>query len=489
MSFVCRVFHFMLQDAYSISLTFFPRCACVSLGTGGNNGTVPEFPPCGICGAGKSVREPDGKITVPDNLGLPAQNGDFTCQMADQYCKSGGCSEETCNAFANGLSENCFCADSITVVDLIGSDESLSSLANFGTIAGLVDPLRAANGITVFAPDDEAFAALSKSYPKIGEDNWRAHLESLLQYHVLTKPLTSSEITSGLTAETLNGEDVTFFVNKNGRVFVNDNIRVENADAVADNGVLHTIEAVLFPSWVNKNVAQVVGDNPDLSSLTAFVTQANLVGDLSGQGPFTVFAPTDDAIQKVLETFEAVTGLGAEALDDADTVKIILQQHVVAGMHPAASISDDTELTALSEETLTFSLDGNTAMVNGFKIVSTDNLANNGIIHKIDGLLIPPSLLNGPLAPGPPGSPGGGGAATQSCSICNGVRGSFTLNTPDAMITFPDGVTISTIQGNEATCTIVEQACQFGFCSASTCAALAASGAKDTCGCEENSRI
>lgn len=457
------------------------------LGSGGNNGTVPEFEPCGICGAGKSVREPDATITVPDNLGFPEQDGDFTCQMADQYCKSGGCSKETCNAFANGLSESCFCADSITVVDLIATDESLSSLANFATIAGLVGTLSTANGITVFAPDNDAFAALSESYPKIGEENWKAHLESLLQYHVLSEPVTSSEITSGLTAETLNGEDVSFFVNKNNRIFVNNNIRIEQADAVADNGVVHTIEAVLFPSWVNKNVAEVVGDSPNLLSLTGFLTQANLAGDLSGNGPFTVFAPTDDAVENALAAFESLTGLSVGFLGDAVNVKTILLEHVVAGMHPAASISDGTELTALSEGKLSLSLDGDTAMVNGIKIVSTDILANNGIIHLIDGLLIPPSLLNGP--PGGfnsfDGAMGGdSGAATQACSICSGEVGAFKLNTPDAMLTFPDGVSISTIQGGEATCTLAEQACQFGFCSAETCVALA-EVANDTCGCEE----
>ena len=482
------------SQAYLLNVSLNPVFICIRLsdGTGGeNNGTLPEFDSCGICGVGKSIRLLDATIEVPDDIGLPVESGGFTCQMAETYCKSGGCNPETCGAFANGLSSVCGCEDSVTVVDVIAADDALSSLASFATIAGLLDTLSAADDITILAPDNDAFTLLADDYPNLGAEKWSAHLEDFLKHHVLPEKLTSSEITDGLNVETLNGEDIEFLVNKNARIFINGKIRVENADAVADNGVVHTIEAVLNPAWVKKSTADVVGEISNLSTLKGFVAQANLAGDLSGEGTFTVFAPTDAAIQAAIANFANIAGITVEALDDATTLKMILEQHIVSGVNPAASLSDGLELTALSQDKLTIALDGDSATVNGFKIVSTDNLANNGIVHLIDGLLIPPTFALPPGGPsvGQPGGPtvgiGGdiGSAATQSCSICSGVVGTgWNLMNPDAMITIPEGFTISTIQSTEATCTLVEQACQLGYCSAETCTALFES-APETCGC------
>merc|ERR1712008_583953 len=130
-----------------------------------------------------------------------------------------------------------------------------------------------------------------------------------------------------------------------------------------------------------------------------------------------------------------------------------------------------------------------------------------GIIHLIEGLLLPLNLVNGlgpdampggGVGPMPGGGggpmPGGGGGPLgptgpdagqmMSCSICSGEAGFFSLTTPDSKVTIPDGINLPEIEETEATCTEIEQLCQSGFCNDKLCQAFADAGAKETCGCE-----
>merc|ERR1712224_1132432 len=119
-------------------------------------------------------------------------------------------------------------------------------------------------------------------------------------------------------------------------------------------------------------------------------------------------------------------------------------------------------------------------------------MGNNGIVHFIDGVLLPPGLLDGlpppigPVGPGAPGDPGLGipsnSETPPACSICTGESGFYVLNNPDALVSVPEGITIPNIQG-EVTCALMEQACQLSACDAEACAAFAASDANDICGC------
>merc|ERR1712176_88651 len=125
---------------------------------------------------------------------------------------------------------------------------------------------------------------------------------------------------------------------------------------------------------------------------------------------------------------------------------------------------------------------GGTVTINGFKISETNIFANNGIVHVIDNVLIPEDLSNGAAESQPvPDAP----SATQSCSICTGSPGIFKLNNPDNVVSIPDSITVPNIEGQEGFCSLLEQACQLGNCDAEVCNALAGSGAKETCGCEE----
>merc|ERR1712003_5572 len=168
-------------------------------------------------------------------------------------------------------------------------------------------------------------------------------------------------------------------------IFVNSNAEVIIADVVANNGVIHAIDNVLIPSWVSNTIVDRAAGSSLLTTLVDLVVSAGLADTLSGEGPFTVFAPTNDAFLEFL-------GEGADASSlDLDLVSSILTYHVAPGIYSASDITNGLSLTSVQGEDLSFSLMGNTAMVNGESVVAADILANNGIVHVIDGVLVPSS--------------------------------------------------------------------------------------------------
>ena len=107
--------------------------------------------------------------------------------------------------------------------------------------------------------------------------------------------VTASAVNDGMNAEALNGDDLSFTVT-DGVVMVND-ATVTSADVMASNGVIHVIDKVLMPPADLGDIPTVAQGTGIHTSLVAAVTQADLVATLQGDGPFTVFAPTDDAFE------------------------------------------------------------------------------------------------------------------------------------------------------------------------------------------------
>merc|ERR1712157_112685 len=114
------------------------------------------------------------------------------------------------------------------------------------------------------------------------------------------------------------------------------------------------------------------------------VVQAGLADTLSGAGPFTVFAPTNDAFVEFLGDNVADT-----SSLDIELVSSILTYHVVPGIFDSSEIVNGASLTTVQGDNISLSLMGNTAMVNGESVVAADILAGNGIIHVINGVLLP----------------------------------------------------------------------------------------------------
>jgi transforming growth factor-beta-induced protein len=272
-----------------------------------------------------------------------------------------------------------------TVVDIVVNSPVHTTLETAVIAAGLADDLSGAGPFTVFAPTDAAFASLPTGLLDALLADPTGDLASVLLYHVVAGQALSSSLSDGQVIETLLGQDVTITIDANG-VFVND-AEVIIADLLAENGVVHVIDAVLVPELgepLPATVVDIVVNSPVHTTLETAVIAAGLADDLSGVGPFTVFAPTDAA-------FAALpTGLlDALLADPTGDLASVLLYHVVAGQALSTSLSDGQVIETLLGQDVTITIDANGVFVNDAEVIIADLLAQNGVVHVIDAVLVP----------------------------------------------------------------------------------------------------
>ncbi|MGB0205617.1 MAG: fasciclin domain-containing protein [Neptuniibacter sp.] len=141
-------------------------------------------------------------------------------------------------------------------------------------------------------------------------------------------------------------------------------------------------------SMKKENIVDVAVGNDNFSTLVTALKAADLVGALQGDGPFTVFAPTNEAFSKLpQETLNEL--LKPENKKD---LQAVLTYHVVAGKVDAKTAMGLSEAASLQGEKIAISLDGSNVMINQATVVAADIAASNGIIHVIDTVILPPSI-------------------------------------------------------------------------------------------------
>ncbi len=299
-------------------------------------------------------------------------------------------------------------ASSKNIVQTAVAAGKFKTLVSLVKQAGLAGTLAAPGNVTVFAPTDQAFASLKRSNPalfaKVASD--KKLLRTVLTYHVVGKRIPAVAATAaakkGLEVKTLQGERIALSF-KSGRIVLNGTGRVVIPDVKASNGVIHAIDAVLVPPSLlqaaapapTKSIVGIAGDNPNFSTLVALVQKAGLVEALSAVGPFTVFAPTNEAFEKLAMAAPATY---AAVLASPALLAKVLTYHVVAGAIKSAQATgvaqkNDT-VTALEGEPISLSIkDGKLTLNGSATVVAADNLATNGVIHVIDTVIVPPSLV------------------------------------------------------------------------------------------------
>jgi len=132
-----------------------------------------------------------------------------------------------------------------------------------------------------------------------------------------------------------------------------------------------------------KNIVETAVAAGQFNTLVTAVKAAELVETLSGPGPFTVFAPTDDAFAKLPE------GTVEKLLQNTDKLKAILTYHVVAGKYMASDVVSMDSVATVNGQKITIKVEGDTVMVDNAKVIKTDIECTNGIIHVIDSVILP----------------------------------------------------------------------------------------------------
>ena len=271
------------------------------------------------------------------------------------------------------------------IVDTAVADGRFGTLVAAVQAAGLVDALKGEGPLTVFAPTDDAFAMLPEGTVEslLKAENLE-QLKSILLYHVVGGKLMASDVTSMTAAESLEGSEIAFKVDM-GNAYANE-AKIIITDIETSNGVIHVIDSVLLPPAKLSDIVDTAVADGRFKTLAAALGAAGLVETLKGEGPFTVFAPTDDAFAK-LPAGTVETLLKPENLEQ---LKSILLYHVVSGKVLADQVVTLESADTVLGKPVTIKVMDGKVYVNDSQVVLTDVLASNGVIHVIDSVLLPP---------------------------------------------------------------------------------------------------
>merc|ERR1711892_1328575 len=266
-----------------------------------------------------------------------------------------------------------------------------TTLVDFVVKAGLAETLSGPGPFTVFAPDNAAFAKLPADLVATLMGDVEL-LKKVLLFHVASGNVMSKDISNDITVDGVEGSPLRANVYLksnyyNGFVTVNGK-RVKKADIVADNGVIHMVTDVIYP-FPTGNIAEVVTGGERFSTLLAAVGAAGLADTLATGGPFTVFAPTNDAFAKVPKA--ALDGL----LADKEALTAVLLRHVVPGALFSKGVTWGTHTTAGGDTIATQVFKAGIIKVvsnadnkrAAARVVDADIIATNGVIHAIDTVI------------------------------------------------------------------------------------------------------
>ena len=262
-----------------------------------------------------------------------------------------------------------------TIAELAADDPNLSTLVTALGAANLVDTFNGDTLFTVFAPTNAAFGAL----PDGALDALVAdvpQLTKVLTYHVAEGELDAAAVLGSSDIDTLFGQPAAV-TNDNGPAI--DGAPISATDIPALNGVIHVIDAVMSPP----TIAEVASANADLSTLVTALGAADLVDTFNGAGTFTVFAPTNAAFTALPD------GVLDGLLADIPQLTKVLTYHVATQELDATAVTSADSIDMLFGQPAAI----NGANIDGAPIAITNIPAGNGIIHVIDAVMIPPTVM------------------------------------------------------------------------------------------------
>lgn len=321
--------------------------------------------------------------------------------------------------------------DDATIADIIQQSEDHRTLTlaleTSNLLPVLADPDET---FTVFAPTDAAFDALLETTGLSAADLLTEEsLEDILTFHVVTETLTADDLSTPTrqTLDSLLGDPIITRVTERGLVIA-DTALVTTADLTATNGVVHVIDAVLIPTGDTQlegllqvmqqdtdpeimapvpvvdpdSEVEVAGDievntaslsilhvaeaEGNFTTLLTALDATGLTETLDGDGPFTVFAPTDAAFNALATTF----GLEVEDLLHVRGINRILTYHVLLGTYTTDDLSELERIESVMGSDVRIQVTDDGLLLNGaVRITSADIPTRNGIIHVINAVLLP----------------------------------------------------------------------------------------------------
>ena len=229
---------------------------------------------------------------------------------------------------------------------------------------------------TLFAPSDEAFAALPEGTL---EGLTNEELLNILLYHVVSVEVSSSAV-SNAKVQMANGAEAIIQVTGDGKVIIQ-GANVTQTDIEGTNGVVHFIDKVILPPSPEGTIVDTLSGAGNFSTLLSAAVATGAADALVTEGPFTLFAPTDEAFAALPEgTLESLSN---EALLD------ILLYHVVVGTQVNSADVADGVVVRMGNGGMATLAVGDGVTINESNVILTDLFGVNGVVHVIDKVLLP----------------------------------------------------------------------------------------------------
>ncbi|MHC4975678.1 MAG: fasciclin domain-containing protein [Planctomycetota bacterium] len=268
------------------------------------------------------------------------------------------------------------------IVDTAVQAGTFNTLAAALEAADLIDTLKSKGPFTVFAPTDEAFAKLPEgTVDELLKPENKELLQAILTYHVVPGAVRANQVVKLNGATTANGQRVDIKID--GSSVMVDTANVTSTDIITSNGVIHVIDSVILPE--SRDIIDVAADAGSFSTLAAALEATGLISALQADGPFTVFAPTDEAFAKL----PAGTVENLLKPENIDQLRSILLYHVVEGRVYSDQAAKLNKAPTLQGTNVKIRAKSGKVMINDSKVVGADIDASNGVIHVIDTVLLP----------------------------------------------------------------------------------------------------
>lgn len=270
------------------------------------------------------------------------------------------------------------------LLQVVEGNSNLSTFASAIVKAGLADTLSGSTVLTVLAPSNAAFEGVT--LPENPTDEQKAALARVLLFHMVSGKQVKNLFERNTSVFTLVATTSIAVDGDQLSDLEGNSASVTGWDNQASNGVVHVIDGLLAPPTEPApplgNLAEVLSEAGSFGSLIELVTGTPIAALLGGEGPWTVFAPTDDA-------------LGAVDLSAADpgVVTNVLYSHVAAGKIVSADFADLGPTENLAKIPVDIDADADPVTVNGAAIGMSDIEADNGVVHALDAVIIPPTIL------------------------------------------------------------------------------------------------
>ena len=262
------------------------------------------------------------------------------------------------------------------IVDTMAATGTFNTFTKALQAAGLDETLKKEGPFTVFIPTDEAFANLPEgTLDALMEKPDK--LKTVLSYHIIPQRVNFSNFGEAKAFATMMGQTIS--IKADGIRFIVEGRDVLEKDLPASNGVFHVIDKVLMP----KDIIDTAKASEKFATLLSALEKAELIETLKGDGPFTVFAPTDDAFKKVPQAKLH------EILGNKEKLKQLLTYHVVPGKLMSADIAKLKDMKSLNGQTLNVTRIEDKIIIVDAKVETPDVICANGVIHVINAVMLP----------------------------------------------------------------------------------------------------